>query len=281
VKKNQKSLIVLAMLVSAVAVVIRPTGLAFMPLYRKTFTMIGEHVTPELAEWCANLNFTDVWVRYDADPVGSFFNLEQVGIVYYKFLVCSEFVGDSDHSVGRMKVLLEAEIASSPNGRISVDDCNWGWVDGVARDNFLEAVRQLNAGDNVSLVFMVDSVSDLSWQCDWSNLTVDIYHTPMTSLYSILAQMKMNNPESFGLTLWAWGWGGPGDGISSATWATMSQGLIDKKYDEAKTYGASRMIVWNGLEPDGHEAGMSYASLHNYPEWWATIREHNLVFLSS
>jgi hypothetical protein len=279
-KKILASAGVVIFIVCFLSVELSPS-IGLTPIYRKTFTMIGMHVTPELARWCASLNFTDVWVRYDSNPEGSYLNLKTAGLTYRLFLSHDVFTEASNHSVASYKASILQEAASSPDGKFTVDDMNWGWTDDQSRHNFLEGLRELNLGDDITLVYQVTSVADIPSD-NWHGLNVDVYHTPMTDLsLAMLNGLVRNSPKSLGMTLWAWGWGGPGNGVTGVTWQTITESLINKKYSEAEKSDISRMIVWNGYETNAHETGMNYSSLYNYPLWWSAIKASNERFLET
>lgn len=245
------------------------------PPSHQACTWIGTHVTPELAAWCKSLNFADVSVRYDDDMVGSMTNLQNLGIQYRNIVAFGTFQGISDTSVNGYENKIQQQIALSPNGKITVDDIHMGWPNDQARYNFLQALRNLNLGEDVILVYYADAAYAL--QDDWTGLHITLYGVPSESATLDVATLQTKNPASLGWTLWAWGNGGSGDGVYTS-WEIMTQSLINGAYDVVTNNNFKRILIWTGYEDQSHEVGMLYASLYNYPNWWPTITSQNQTF---
>ncbi|MCJ7793739.1 hypothetical protein MUP42_02275 [Candidatus Bathyarchaeota archaeon] len=262
---------------------VRFAPFTFTPVYRKTFTWIGHHVDYTFAEWCKNLGFSDVVVRYDTDEAGSASNLAAVGVTYWRFSG-SYFYVNTPQTVEAYKAKLLEELAISPTGKIFVDDTFSldAWCGRQGLINFLEAVKQLgDDSDNVILCFSLMSEYDLNLIKDLgshlSGLNFEVYHPPtMTIDNETVSVLGSTQAKSVGHVLWAWGW--QGNGVS---WEGMTEALVRKIYAEAEYYGFSRITVWNGHETDQYEVGMQQASLYNYPQWWDIVKTANAEYLSS
>lgn len=244
----------------------------------RMFTWIGHDVTQVFADWVRDLGFSDVVVRYGTNDQSSYDNLAQHGITFWRWVQGA--LGESWWTVQDYVDRLTYEISQSPSENIYVDDCDavYNLHGQQAFQNLLDAVRQIQNG-NIILCFYASSQTahyhgfyDFASLFDLSTFNIDVYHPPTTDLEPLLTRM---NPNTLGLYLWCWTGSSPYDVVGS-NWGTITEGLIRKKFAEAKLYGLARMGVWNGHETDAVEAGMYQASLYNYPGWWSLIKSLTL-----
>lgn len=241
------------------------------------FTWIGHDVTQAFAEWANNLGFSDVVVRYGTNDQNSYNNLALYGITFWRWV--GGGLGESGWTVQDYVNRITLEISLSPSGNIYIDDCDaiYNIHGSQAFQNFLDAVRQIQ-NNNVILCFYASSQTthyhglyDFAQLVNLSDFNVDVYHPPTTDLAPLLTRIK---PKTLGLYLWCWTGSSPYD-VVGHNWETITNDLVNKKFNEARIHNLERMAVWMGHETETVETGMNQASLYNYSYWWEIIKKLN------
>lgn len=244
---------------------------------RHVFTWISR-VTPELAGWVRDMNFTDVIVVDSS--VESLQNLDSQGITYW-WLVSAQSL---DADAGTLRQQLAVFANTSPNGHVYLDDSHYileKYGTSVA-SNLFDAIREIQSTSNSRFIldgYIDSNLSGLYSQLNMTGIDFDVYQPLKLSYQPTIRLLEMANPASLGIYLWAYL---GGDGLC---WSLMTESYLTSFYNQAKENGLTRLVIWNGyvgmdellqsLDP----VGIYMACLYYYPDWWDKVRTENMEFI--